>query len=410
MGSPFKAQRVAEDIYWVGAIDWSVRDFHGYRTGRGTTYNAYLIMGEKITLVDTVKAAFKDELISRIRDVVDPSRIDIIISNHAEMDHSGCLPELIALAKPEKVYASPKGVEALRAHFRSGLELTAVKDGDEIQLSGADAKSGPLTIQFMQTPFLHWPDSMFSYLPERKALFCQDAFGMHLASAERFAEELPESVLHEEASRYFANILLPFSAFITKLFDKIEKAGLDIALALPDHGPIWGSKFWMVADWYRRWAAQEPTSKAVVVYDSMWDSTDVMARAITEGLIHGGATVKVMPLSGSHRSDLAAELLEAGALIVGSPTLNNQMFPTVADALCYLKGLKRKKLVGAAFGSYGWSGESIRQLEEHLAAMEVELVGSLKTQYVPGDDTLEQCRALGEQIGERIAYRVGVGV
>ena len=408
MGSPFKAQRVAEDIYWVGAIDWSVRDFHGYRTGRGTTYNAYLILGEKITLVDTVKAPFRDELLSRIRDVVDPAKIDLIISNHAEMDHSGCLPELIELARPEKVYASPKGVEALRAHFGPGLELQAVKDGDQITLSGEGSPSGPLTVRFLQTPFLHWPDSMFSYVPERKALFCQDAFGMHLASAERFAEELPESLLREEAARYFANILLPFSGFITKLFDKVEKAGLDIALALPDHGPIWGSRFGLVTDWYRRWAAQEPTAKAVVVYDSMWDSTDVMARAITEGLIHGGATVKVMPLSGSHRSDLATELLEAGALIVGSPTLNNQMFPTVADALCYLKGLKRKKLVGAAFGSYGWSGESIRQLEEQLAAMEVELAGSLKTQYVPGDDTLEQCRALGERIGERIAYRVEV--
>ena len=262
----------------------------------------------------------------------------------------------------------------------------------------------------MQTPFLHWPDSMFSYLPERKALFCQDAFGMHLASAERFAEELPDVLLHEEAARYFANILLPFSGFITKLFDKVEKAGLDIALALPDHGPIWESKFALIAGWYRRWAAQEPTSKAVVVYDSMWDSTDVMARAITEGLIHSGATVKVMPLGGSHRSDLATELLEAGALVVGSPTLNNQLFPTVADALCYLKGLKRKNLVGAAFGSYGWSGESVRQIEEHLAAMGVELAGSLKTQYVPGDDTLDQCRELGARIGERIAFRTRVTV
>ena len=410
MGSPFKAQRVADDIYWVGAIDWSVRDFHGYRTGRGTTYNAYLIMGEKIALVDTVKAEFRDELISRISSVVDPAKIDYIISNHAEMDHSGCLPELIRLAQPEKVFASPKGVEALRAHFGQDLDLVPVKDGDSVALSREGAPTGPLSVQFMQTPFLHWPDSMFSYLPERKALFCQDAFGMHLASAERFAEELPDVLLHEEAARYFANILLPFSGFITKLFDKVEKAGLDIALALPDHGPIWESKFALIAGWYKRWAAQEPTSKAVVVYDSMWDSTDVMARAITEGLIHSGATVKVMPLGGSHRSDLATELLEAGALVVGSPTLNNQLFPTVADALCYLKGLKRKNLVGAAFGSYGWSGESVRQIEEQLAAMGVELAGSLKTQYVPGDDTLDQCRELGARIGERIAFRTPVTV
>lgn len=405
MGSPFKARRVAEDIHWVGAIDWSVRDFHGYRTGRGTTYNAYLIMGEKITLVDTVKAPFKDEMVARIRDIVDPARIDIIISNHAEMDHSGCLPELIALAQPEKVFASPKGVDALQAHFGPIPSLVAVKDGDSVQLRGDSAPGGPLTVQFLQTPFLHWPDSMFSYLRERKALFCQDAFGMHLASAERFAEELPEEVLYEEASRYYANILLPFSHFIVKLFDKVEKAGLNIGLALPDHGPMWGERFPKVAAWYRRWAAQAPTNKAVVVYDTMWESTDLMARVIADGLADAGAVVKVVPLSGSHRSDLATELLEAGALIVGSPTLNNQMFPTVADALCYVRGLKRKNLIGAAFGSYGWSGESVKQVEEQLALMEVDLTVAtgLKAQYVPGDDTLARCRALGEQLGARLA-------
>jgi len=402
MGSPFKALKVAEGIYWVGAIDWSVRDFHGYRTARGTTYNAYLVMGEKITLVDTVKAGFKDELLSRISDIVDPSKIDIIISNHAEMDHSGCLPDLIELAKPEKVYASPKGVEAIAAHFRGDLDIVAVKDGDEAVISGPDAEGGPLTVRFMQTPLLHWPDSMFSYIPERKALFCQDAFGMHLASAERFAEDIPDWLLEEEAARYFANILLPFSTMLPKLFDKIEKAGMDISLALPDHGPIWGAKFPRIVELYRRWAAQQPTSKAVVVYDTMWDSTDTMARALTDGLIASGAQVKVLPLSGSNRSDIATELLDAGALVVGSPTLNNQMFPTVADVLCYLKGLKKKNLVGAAFGSYGWSGESIKQVEESLTGMGVELVGSLRTQYVPEDHVLEECRALGERIGARI--------
>lgn len=405
MSSPFKAQRIADDIYWVGAIDWSVRDFHGYETGRGTTYNAYLIMGEKITLVDTVKAPFKDELLSRIQDVVDPSKIDIIISNHAEMDHTGCLPELVELAKPEKIYASPKGVEAIRAHFRSGMEVTPVRDGDSVRLSGEGAPTGPLTVQFMQTPLLHWPDSMFSYLTERKALFCQDGFGMHLAGTERFAEELPDSLLREEAAKYYANILLPFSPMVLKILDKVEKAGLEVALALPDHGPVWGSKFPSVLGWYRGWAAQEPTSKAVVVYDTMWGSTDLMARAITDGLIQGGATVKAMPLSGSHRSAIATEVLEAGALVVGSPTLNGQVFPTVADALSYLKGLKRKKLVGAAFGSYGWSGESVKYVEEQLSAMEVELFGTIRTQFVPGEDILEQCRALGERIGARISGR-----
>jgi len=404
MEFPFKAVKVAESIYWVGAIDWSVREFHGYNTDRGTTYNAFLVLGEKITLVDTVKAPFKDELVSRILSVIgDLSKIDVIISNHAEMDHSGCLPELIQLCQPEKVFASPKGVEALKAHFREAMDIIAVKEGDTFQLSGEGAEGGPLTVRFMQTPLLHWPDSMFSYIPERKTLFCQDAFGMHLASAERFAEDVSDGLLEEEAGRYFANILLPFSGMIPKLFDRVEKAGLEIELALPDHGPLWREKFPMVLDWYKRWAAQKPNNKAVVVFDTMWDSTDAMARALTAGLIASGAQVKVFPLNGSHRSDFAAELLEAGALIVGSPTLNNQMYPTVADALCYLKGLKRKNLVGAAFGSYGWSGESIKQVEEHLTAMGIELVGSMRAQFVPEDSVLVECRALGEAVGKRLS-------
>lgn len=401
MGTPFKARKVADDIYWVGAIDWAVRDFHGYRTGRGTTYNAYLILGEKTVLVDTVKAGFQEELLSRIASVIDPAKIDYIISNHAEMDHSGCLPELIRIAQPEAVFASPKGVEALQAHF-GDLKLVPVKDGEHIQIASAHSPTGPLSVRFMQTPFLHWPDSMFSFVPERQALFCQDAFGMHLASAERFAEELSEGLLQEEAARYFANILLPFSGFITKLFDKLKQADLDIRIALPDHGPIWEERLPLMLDWYRTWAAQATTSKAVVVYDSMWESTETMARAVVEGLIASGARVKVMPLAGSHRSDLATELLDAGALVVGSPTLNNQIFPTVADALCYTKGLKRKNLVGAAFGSYGWSGESVKHLEEHLTAMGVEVLPGFRTQFVPGADVLDQCRDLGERVGARI--------
>ncbi len=404
MGTPFKAQRVAKDIYWVGAIDWAVRDFHGYRTSRGTTYNAYLILGEKTVLVDTVKAEFQDELLSRIASVIDPTKIDYIISNHAEMDHSGCLPELIRIAQPEAVFASPKGVEALQAHF-GDLNLVGVKDGEHIQVSGAGSATGPLSVRFVQTPFLHWPDSMFSFVPERHALFCQDAFGMHLASAERFAEALPDALLEEEAARYFANILLPFSGFITKLFDKLEKADLDIRIALPDHGPIWGARLPLMFGWYQRWAAQVPSTKAVVVYDSMWESTETMARAVVEGLTAAGAQVKVMPLAGSHRSDIATELLDAGALVVGSPTLNNQIFPTVADALCYAKGLKRKNLVGAAFGSYGWSGEGVRQLEEHLADMGVEVLPGLRTQFVPRSEVMDQCRELGERVGARLMAR-----
>ena len=221
MAEPFKALKVMEDVYWVGATDWAGRDFHGYRTERGTTYNAFLILGEKVTLVDAVKAPFKEELLARIASVIDPERIDYIISNHAEMDHSGCLPELIARVKPEKVFASTLGVAALKAHFHKDLGLIPVKDGDEIVLSPEGAKGGPLTVKFLETRFLHWPDSMFSFLPERGLLFTQDAFGMHLATSERFSDELPEWLLEQEGARYFANILMPFAPTIQKLLERI---------------------------------------------------------------------------------------------------------------------------------------------------------------------------------------------
>lgn len=402
MGTPFKAFKVMENVYWVGAIDNGVRDFHGYKTDRGTTYNAFLILGEKITLVDTVKAHFKDEMMARIASVIDPERIEIIVSNHAEMDHSGCLPEVIALVKPEKVYASVLGVAALKNHFHQGLDLTPVKDGDRIEISSSAASGGPLTLQFIETRFLHWPDSMFSYLVESKLLFSQDAFGMHLASYERYASEIPDWMLEVEGARYFANILLPYASMILKLLEKVKAIGLEPVMVAPDHGPIWREDFPKILAWYEKWATQAPNRKAVVIYDTMWESTELMARAVAEGLYHGGAQVKIMPLSGSHRSDVITELLDAGALVVGSPTLNNQIFPTLADVLTYVKGLKPLNLVGGTFGSFGWSGESIKQLDGILSEMGVENLGSVKTAYVPKNEVLERCYELGLKVAERV--------
>ena len=396
MSGVFKAARVTDHVYWVGAIDWSIRDFHGYLTSRGSTYNAYLILADKITLVDTVKRPFREEMLSRIASVIDPGDITYIISNHSEMDHSGCLPEVIQAVKPEKVFASVMGANALAEHFHLDREIVAVKDGESISL-------GNMNVSFVETRMLHWPDSMFTYLAEDGVLFSQDAFSMHLASSERFDDEIGDDLLNYEAARYFANILLPLSSAVVKCLEKMRSLDITMRIVATDHGPIWRKDVNRIVELYSRWAAQKPTKKAVVAYDTMWQSTAMMARAIGEGLKAGGADAKLMPLRACHRSDVATEILDAGALLVGSPTLNNNLFPTVADALTYLKGLKPRNLIGAAFGSYGWSGEAVGQVEDVLRGMKVDLIGeSIKVKYVPDDEALAQCYSQGMLVAEKL--------
>jgi flavorubredoxin len=397
MAGPFTATKISDHVYWVGAIDWRIRNFHGYSTEHGSTYNAYLVVGEKIALIDTVKAPFREELLARISSVVDPSRIDYIVSNHSEMDHSGCLPEIARLVKPEKILASPMGVKTLSEHFAGLGEVTPVQEGEEVSL-------GDLTMAFVGARMLHWPESMFTYLVEEGVLFAQDAFGMHLASFERFADEIPEETLWREAAKYYANILLPYSGIVAKAVGKLPDTPIGQARVIaPDHGPIWRKDIWRIASRYAGWAAQKPTPKAVVVYDTMWESTAAMAAAIAEGLLAGGARPCLVHLGTSDRSVLATEVLAAGALLVGSPTINNQIFPTLADALSYLKGLKPKNLIGAAFGSYGWSGEGVAQAEDALRAMKVELVGEgFKVMYVPTGADLERCRRLGATVAGKL--------
>lgn len=395
------AVKVTDTVYWVGAIDWHIRDMHGYLTESGTTYNAFLVLSDKITLIDTVKAPFKGEMLSRISSLIDPGKIDYIISNHSEMDHSGCLIDTIEIVKPEKVFASAMGIKALEDHFHAGLEIIEAKNGGTIDL-------GNMTIKCYETRMLHWPDSMFSYLEEENLLFSQDAFGMHLATSERFDDEMDEHVLEHEAAKYYANILLPYSNLVLKLFDKLGDLGLEPAIIAPDHGPIWRTGIDLILGLYKRWAGRELRNKAVIVYDTMWGSTDKMARVIEDELRARGSAVKVMKLRACHRSDIATELLDAGALVVGTPTINNNMFPTVADVLSYIKGLKPLGLVGAAFGSYGWSGEALKQTEEALKAIAVELVAEgVRSKYVPDEDILTQCRAMAECIAGRISELPG---
>lgn len=396
MKDVFKAQKVTDSVWWVGAIDWSIRDFHGYHTGRGTTYNAFLVIADKIALIDTVKAGFGKEMLARIGSVIDPQKIDYLISNHSEPDHTGSIVETINAIKPEKVFASLMGAKALYAHFDLPCEVTVVSDGEQLDL-------GSKTITFAETRMCHWPDSMVSYLHEDKLLFSQDVFGMHLAGHSLFDDQCDRALLEQEAAKYYANILLPLSVSVKKALAKLSDLGAECKIIAPDHGPIWRSDPQWIMDAYAKWAAQPRTNKAVVVYDTMWGSTDLMARAVGEGLAAGGAIVRLMPLSGEHRSNIATEILDAGALIVGAPTINNQVFPTLADCLSYLKGLRPIGLVGGVFGSFGWGGGAVKSLAGTLEKMNVEqLAEPVCSQYVPDSDVLKNCYDLGQLIAKRI--------
>ena len=401
MKSAFKATRICDGVYWVGAIDWAVRDFHGYLVPRGTTYNAFLVLADKVALIDTVKGPFASEMMARIASVIDPADIDYIVANHAEPDHSGALGETIRAVRPEKVFTSVRGVETFAQHFADLGELTGVPDGGSISL-------GNMSLTCRETRLCHWPESMITWLPDRGVLFSQDAFGEHLASSERFDDELPLDLLDHEAAKYFANILMPLATFIGKTLDKLDEAKLPVQILAPDHGPVRRTHIQRIIDQYRRWAGPQRTRKAVVVYDTMWGSSDLMARAVGEGLASGGSPVRLMPMSGAHRSDVAAELLDAGAFVVASPTINNSVFPTIADVLCYVKGLKPKGLIGAAIGSFGWSGEAIRELTDLLTAMKVELIGEpIRSRFAPTDAVLAECYALGQSLAAKLKERTG---
>jgi flavorubredoxin len=401
MSEVLKAVKITDHVYWVGAIDWDIRDFHGYQTERGSTYNAYLILADKITLIDTVRSSFKDELMARIASVVDPSSIKYIISNHSEMDHSGCLPQVIDIIKPEKVFASTIGTQTLSQEFHSGHEIIALKDGENLSL-------GNLNLTFMETKMLHWPDSMVTYLADENLLFSQDAFGMHLASGERFADEIDEWIINCEGEKYFANILMPFSSLILRTLGKISNLGIKIDIIAPDHGPIWRKDLGKILGLYEKWSTQKPTKKAIVTYYTMWHSTELMAKSIADGLIDGGIKTEVMSLNACHRSDVVTEILDAGALLVGSPTINSNMFPMVADLLYYLKGLRPQNLIGGVFGSYGWSGEAVGHIEDFLTDMKVELIGDgMRIKYVPDNEALAQCFSYGKFVAEELNKRIG---
>ena len=391
-----KSMEIAKGIYDVGVHDWNISDFHGYSTPFGTSYNAYLIVDEKIALIDTVKRSFTDELFYNISKVVDPKKIDLVVSNHTEMDHSGSIARVMhRIGEDKPVYCSKLGKKNLARHFRQNLNYQAVANGQELSL-------GQRTLAFLETRMVHWPDSMFTYLKEDRILFSSDGFGQHYAGHEKYDDEIGDAIM-VHAQKYFANILLLYAPLILKLIDKVTDMGLAIDMICPDHGVIWRKDPAKIIEAYARWSNQETKKKALVIYDTMWHSTEMMANAIASGISAEGVDVRPMYLRKWHRSDIMTEVLDAKAIVVGSPTLNNGLFPTLADFLTYMKGLKPKNKIGAAFGSYGWSGESVKLIEKELAELKFDLIQpGMKVQYVPDSGNLDACHEFGRKIGQAV--------
>lgn len=386
-----QAIQIKPDVYWVGALDWNEREFHGYATDAGITYNAYLILDEKVTLIDTTKVTFKEELLERISSVIDPSKIDIIVSNHVEGDHSGNIPTIRSFAPNCKIYTSdPAGIKGLTAHY-GDLGYIGVKTGDELNI-------GKRTLKFIQTPMVHWPDNMVTYDVEDKILFSNDAFGQHFASSKRFDDENDMSAVMHQARKYYANIVQPYRMQAANAMKAVRALGPDaLDLIAPAHGVIWRSYINEILDAYDQvYTSGKVQEKALVIYDTMYDSTEALASAVTDGFMDRDVQVQLMSAKKTHESDIMEAFLDTRYVCIGTPTMNSQMLPTVAGLLNYMKGLspKNENRIGLAFGSYGWAPLGPNNVQKELEAMKFQLPEkAFAVNWTPTPEQLSDLRA-----------------
>ncbi|HSB52679.1 MAG TPA: FprA family A-type flavoprotein [Dissulfurispiraceae bacterium] len=396
-----KAVEVKNGIYWVGAIDWAVRDFHGYGTPHGTTYNNYLIMDDEITLVDTVKHDFADITIKNIRSLVDPSKIRNVVINHIENDHATSIDRIMELAPKATIYITEKGRKGYeRFYDLSKWNVKVVKTGDTLS-------TGKKTLLFIETPMLHWPDSMMTYVKDDNVLISQDAFGQHIASAVRFDDEFVTcqsmSELEDAVIDYYANILMPFGQLIKAKISDVQKLGLDIDVIAPDHGVIWRANPKKIVQMYLDMANGKAELSVLVIYDTMWHSTEQMTVPIVEGIKDAGVECRVFKLRAAPTSIGIKEFWRARGTLVGTPTLNNIVYPTVANFLTYLRGLRPKNRIVGAFGSYGWGGGAVKEVYEECKKMGLEIFEpGVQVAYRPSADDETKCYEFGRAFAEKV--------
>lgn len=395
------AKQISQMVSWVGKVDWELTRFHGdeYSTHRGSSYNSYLIRDEKVALIDTVWKPYDKEFVSRLKQEIDLKSIDYIIMNHNEIDHSGALPELMREIPNTPIYCTKKGEAIIRGHYHQDWNFVNVKTGDKLSL-------GKHSLTFVEMTMLHWPDSMLSYFDgDGGIVFSNDAFGQHFASESLFNDKVNETELMYEAEKYYTNILNLYSPMITKKVKLILDMNLPICMICPSHGVIWKDNPMQIVNQYLTWANAYQENQVTLVYDTMWQSTRLMAEAIADGIQQAApdTTVKIFNIAKDDKNDVLTEIFRSKAVLVGSPTINYGHSFAIAGLLEMMKGLKFKKKKAAAFGSYGWSGDAVKQINALLTEAGFELVNEgIAKLWVPDDTALEDCRQYGRNFAENL--------
>lgn len=398
----FMSKKITDKVLWVGKTDWELKSFHGdeLSTRRGSSYNAYLVRDTKTALIDTVWHPYDREFVSRLKETIDLTEIDYIVMQHNEVDHSGALRELLREIPGTPIYCTKKGEAILRGHYHEDWNFVNVKTGDKLSL-------GETELTFIEAPMLHWPDTMFSYLSGEEILFSNDGFGQHFASESLFDEDIAdaEAMLYE-AEKYYTNILCPFSAMVAKKVQQILDMKLPLKMICPSHGVIWKQRPELIIQKYQQWSAAYQENQATIAYDTMWQSTRLMAEAIAEGLRDELPTlnVKLMNAARDDKNDILTEMFRSKLILVGSPTINNGISYAISGLLEMIHGLKFKGKKAAAFGSYGWSGEGVKLITDHLQASGLEIVvpEGHRTLWVPDAEALETCRKYGREIAKTL--------
>lgn len=392
-------KKLKDNVHWVGARDWEVKQFHGneYSTHRGTSYNAYLVMGEKNVLIDTVAENATPVLLKRIQDHVKLCDIDYVIINHAEPDHAGSLETIMSKCKNAQIIASKKGVESITETFHQDWDIKTVGTGDELDLGNGKK------LQFIEATMLHWPDSMFTYMPGENILFSNDAFGQHMSSWDIFNDEVDQCELEQEALKYYANILTPFSSFVTKKINEIVEMNVGLDIIAPAHGIIWRDNPMQIVEKYLGWAKGEGEDRVIIAYNTMYGATKKMAEYIGFGLEDAGVDYRIYNASSTDLNDLLTQIFLAKGVIFGASTINNGPLVSLYPVIKEMQGLRYTNKLGATFGSYGWSGESPKVLKELLEDAKVEIIQeSIKVKYAPNDEELKECIEFGKSFGEKL--------
>jgi len=389
--------KIKSNVYWVGKVDWELRKFHGneYSTNRGSTYNSYLIKEEKIVLIDTVWKPFSKEFVENLSKEVDLNKIDYVIANHAEIDHSGALPALMEKIPETPIYCTANGVKSIKGHYHKDWNFQVVKTGDMLDI-GNDKQ-----LIFVEMRMLHWPDSMACYLTKDNILFSNDAFGQHYASEFMYNDLVDQEELYAECIKYYANILTPFSAFVDKKIKEVLNLKIPIDIIATSHGVIWRDNPNQIVEKYLTWANDYQENQITILYDTMWDGTKRMAEAITKGIreIDKKVNVKLYNIAKTDKNDLITEIFKSRIILVGSPTIGGGILSGVAEILEMIKGMRFKNKKAASFGCYGWSGESIKVIKEHLEKSGFSVINDgIRALWNPDDESLKKCVEFGREI------------